>query len=198
MTVDQHTLMKFWSHSPVGMALVEIDGRFRRVNPYFEVLTGYSSVELEKMRWQDITLQSDIDADAAMVAEVVEGERDSYSMDKCYIRKPPKNGIQPVALTVYPMFCSDDPKKVDCLLAIVKGKEPKAVVDADHHTVRVTTQDGMVRIGLDKKTIALVVGLAATIIGWVATVQYAVKRIDAQEAQLKVLTDSLIKEGTKR
>lgn len=193
--------MKFWNHSPVGMALVEVDGKFRRVNPYFEVLTGYASAELESLRWQDITLQSDVEADAAMVGEILTGERDCYTMDKTYIRKPPKNGLQPVRLSVYPMYKSGEvpsQDNVDCLLAIVNSKEPKAVVDADAHSVKVTAPEGVVRIGLDKKMLLLVVGLLATVIGWLATVQYAVKRIDAQEDQLKVLMDSIIKEGAKK
>lgn len=198
MAIDQHTLMKFWTHSPVGMALVEASGQFRRVNPHFEEITGYSAYELERMRWQDITLQSDVDADAAMVAEVIAGHRESYSMDKTYIRKPPKNGLQPINLTVYPLYKSGA-EEIDCLLVIAKPKEPKAVIDEGHNgSVSVTAKEGEIHIGWDKKSLALIIAIATSLVGWGATVAYAVKRVDSLEKSVRFFEQEIIKNSVKK
>jgi two-component system, cell cycle sensor histidine kinase and response regulator CckA len=85
-------------YSGIGMALIDLDGRWLKVNKSVCELVGYDEDELLALRFQDITHPSDLDADLAEVARVLAGEIDSYQMEKRYIRKD--GSIVPVLLTV--------------------------------------------------------------------------------------------------
>jgi diguanylate cyclase (GGDEF)-like protein/PAS domain S-box-containing protein len=72
--------------APIGMATVGLDGRWLRVNAALCELLGYTEDELMSLTFQDITHPDDLDADLALVAELLAGKRTSYQMDKRYRR----------------------------------------------------------------------------------------------------------------
>jgi len=74
-------------HAPNGMALVELDGRFREVNPALCALVGYPEQELVGQTFQRITHPDDLDADLANVDRLLHGADDSYTMEKRYLAK---------------------------------------------------------------------------------------------------------------
>jgi PAS domain S-box-containing protein len=74
-------------HAPIGMALLAPDGRFVRVNQRLCEIVGYSSGELEKLRFQDITHPDDVGQDVAALDALLRGEIRRYSRSKRYIRK---------------------------------------------------------------------------------------------------------------
>ena len=71
----------------VGVAHVNPDGRFLRVNDKLSAITGYSKEELLKLTFQAITHPDDIGNDVAQGDKMKTGELDTYSMEKRYIRK---------------------------------------------------------------------------------------------------------------
>jgi len=73
--------------APIGMALVALDGRFARVNRALCELTGYSSDELTKLTFPDITHPDDLNSDIALARRLVGGEIPRYHVEKRYIRK---------------------------------------------------------------------------------------------------------------
>jgi PAS domain S-box-containing protein len=85
-------------YSAIGMALVDLDGRWLRVNKSVCELVGYSESELLSLSFQDITHPSDLDADLALLTKLIAGEIDSYDMEKRYIRK--NGSIVPALLSV--------------------------------------------------------------------------------------------------
>lgn len=76
-----------FENAAVGMALVGTDGAWLRVNQTVCDIVGYTPDELLKLTFQDITHPDDLNLDLGLLQETVEGERDSYSMDKRYFRK---------------------------------------------------------------------------------------------------------------
>ncbi len=74
-------------HSPVGMAIVELDGRWRETNSALRSFLGYSAEELGELSFQDITFPEDLDTDLAHVQKLIAGEIASYQIEKRYIRK---------------------------------------------------------------------------------------------------------------
>ncbi|MCV7174181.1 EAL domain-containing protein [Mycolicibacterium sphagni] len=73
------------AHSPIGMAVVGLDGTFLRTNRALRAMLGYSKWELAELTFQEITHPDDLDADVALLTECLEGRRRSYRMDKRYI-----------------------------------------------------------------------------------------------------------------
>lgn len=73
------------AHSPIGMAVVGLDGTFLRTNRALRRMLGYSKRDLESRSFQDITHPDDLDADIALLNECIEGRRTSYRMNKRYI-----------------------------------------------------------------------------------------------------------------
>ena len=74
-------------HSPIGMALVGIDGRLLEVNPVLSQISGYTEAELLARDFQSISHPDDLAADLAFLGELLERRRESYQMEKRYIHK---------------------------------------------------------------------------------------------------------------
>lgn len=76
-----------FDEAAIGMALVRKDGSFSRANAALCRLLGYAENELMEMRFQQLTHPDDLEKDLALLGEVVAGGRQSYQMEKRYIRK---------------------------------------------------------------------------------------------------------------
>ena len=73
--------------APLGIAVVDADGRYVHVNPALERLLGYSEAELRTMRFSDVTHPADVALTAEPFGEMMKGARDRFHVEKRYIRK---------------------------------------------------------------------------------------------------------------
>ena len=73
------------AHSPIGMAVVGLDGSFLRTNRALRAMLGYSRRAMSQMTFQDITHPDDLDLDLSLVNECLDGRRRSYRIDKRYL-----------------------------------------------------------------------------------------------------------------
>ena len=105
-----------FENAAVGMAQVGPDGSFLRVNQCFCVITGYSSDELLRKHFQDITHPDDLGPDIVQLKLALQGKIDSYSLEKRYLRKD--GSIVWVKLTVGVTRKQDGP--VDYLIAVAE------------------------------------------------------------------------------
>jgi len=76
-----------FEQSSIGMALVDLDGRFVRVNRALEQMMGYTSDELMRMALDAITHPQDLDRDLQLMHQLQSGQIRSYTMEKRYQRK---------------------------------------------------------------------------------------------------------------
>jgi PAS domain S-box-containing protein len=76
-----------FDNAPIGMALVDPDGRWLRVNPALCALLGYAEEELRALSFQDVTHPDDLALDEALVARTLAGEIPGYRLDKRYRRR---------------------------------------------------------------------------------------------------------------
>lgn len=75
-----------FEQAAVGIAHVGLDGRWLRVNQRLCEMLGRTSAQLHRLTFADITHAADLQADLALVDELLRGQRQSYSMQKRYVR----------------------------------------------------------------------------------------------------------------
>lgn len=87
-----------FEQAAVGIAMVGPDGRWIEVNRRLADIAGYSLEEMYELTFQDITHPEDLERDLNELKRLNEGEIDSYSMEKRYVRKD--GSIKWINLTV--------------------------------------------------------------------------------------------------
>ena len=76
-----------FENAAVGIAHVDVSGRFLRVNEKLCDILGYTREELLALKFQDVTFPDDLNADLEQLAPLLRGELPSFSRDKRYLRK---------------------------------------------------------------------------------------------------------------
>ncbi len=73
--------------SSIGVAIVATDGRWLQVNRALCQILGYSEQELLALSFQDITHPEDLAADLERARQMLDGEIQTYQMEKRYVHK---------------------------------------------------------------------------------------------------------------
>ncbi|WP_260741304.1 PAS domain S-box protein [Tunturiibacter lichenicola] len=76
-----------FENSAVGVALTDMDGRFLATNHVYQTMLGYTEEELRTLQFLDITHEDYRKANWALIAELVEGKRRQFQIEKKYKRK---------------------------------------------------------------------------------------------------------------
>jgi PAS domain S-box-containing protein len=72
---------------PLGMAIVSLDYHFLKANIMLCQMLGYSSAELKKLTFADLTHPDDLDQDLHLVQQLYAGEIPYYKLQKRYLTK---------------------------------------------------------------------------------------------------------------
>ncbi|MGE5564482.1 MAG: PAS domain S-box protein, partial [Bacillota bacterium] len=86
----QERLAVTYENVLAGIAEVDAEGWFTRVNEAFVTITGYSRDELLQMSFFDMTHPDDLQEEKTRYAAQVRGEYDHYRVEKRYVRKDGK------------------------------------------------------------------------------------------------------------
>ena len=84
---EERRFQNAFEFAAIGMALVAPDGRWIRVNRSLCSLMGYPEDELLRKTFQDITHPDDLEADLALVHQMLTKEIRTYRREKRYIHK---------------------------------------------------------------------------------------------------------------
>lgn len=76
-----------FQHTAIGMAIVDLDGRFLKVNGSLCRIVGYREEELLATDFQSITHPDDLESDVRFALQLLAGEIDHYDMEKRYVHK---------------------------------------------------------------------------------------------------------------
>jgi PAS domain S-box-containing protein len=87
LRVSEEAFRGNFENAAIGMALLDLDGKWLEVNHSLCTILGYTEDELIKLTFQDITHPEDLEADLHLVQELIEGKRSYYHMEKRYIGK---------------------------------------------------------------------------------------------------------------
>lgn len=71
----------------IGVAVLKPDGRFVEFNDAFGELCGYDATELRALNSLDLTHPEDRDAMSALLADLLNGSRSDFVIEKRYLRK---------------------------------------------------------------------------------------------------------------
>jgi two-component system phosphate regulon sensor histidine kinase PhoR len=74
-----------FDRAPIGMALQTLDGRFVAVNEELCRISGYDAASVTGKTLRDVTHPDDYEQDRALIAEMIAGQRDSYTVEKRHI-----------------------------------------------------------------------------------------------------------------
>jgi urea ABC transporter urea binding protein len=87
LTDSEDRFRAVFEHSAIGMGVNRADGSLIESNPAVEAILGYTTEELRALHFTQYTHPDDLDADLALLEELLAGQRDSYQLEKRYIRK---------------------------------------------------------------------------------------------------------------
>ena len=78
---------KTFENAPIGIAVIDPDGKFINTNPALQEMTGYGADELLKMSIAGIGHPEDVAIDQPLFDELVTGERDHFTIRKRFLRQ---------------------------------------------------------------------------------------------------------------
>jgi diguanylate cyclase (GGDEF)-like protein/PAS domain S-box-containing protein len=74
-----------FDHAPIGVALVDLDGRILKGNAAFASLVGLPLTRVAGRHFKDFTHPDDLEADLTLFENVLEGSSDGYTIEKRYV-----------------------------------------------------------------------------------------------------------------
>src|ERR1700757_1962924 len=76
-----------FENSAIGVALTDLNGRFLATNHVYQTMVGYTAEELRALCFLDVTHEDYREANWALIAELLEGKRRQFQIEKKYRRK---------------------------------------------------------------------------------------------------------------
>jgi len=76
-----------FENSAIGVALTDLNGHFLATNPVYQKMVGYDEEELRALSFLDITQEEYREANWRLIAELLEGKRQQFQIEKQYRRK---------------------------------------------------------------------------------------------------------------
>ena len=92
LRISEERFRRTFAAATVGIVSASLDGHLLSVNPAFCQMLGYSEAELLALDVYTVTHPDDREPNRVLVQELVEGQRDSFVIEKRYLKK--QSGIQ--------------------------------------------------------------------------------------------------------
>lgn len=77
----------FFEEAPIGISVVDLNGRFVKMNKTYCEMLGYPEQELSQLTFADITHPEDVEKDWRYIDQIFKGELARYQLEKRYIKK---------------------------------------------------------------------------------------------------------------
>jgi PAS domain S-box-containing protein len=84
---SRENFQRYFNMSTVGMCVISPDRRWIEANGRLRQMLGYSAEELDNLTWSELTHSDDLNVDLMLFNQVLDNQRDSYQLDKRFIRK---------------------------------------------------------------------------------------------------------------
>jgi PAS domain S-box-containing protein len=84
---SEEQFRRVFDEAPIGMTLAALDDCYMRVNQSFCTMLGYTKSEAMALTFKDITHPAELELEMPCMAQIINGEIDSFDLEKRYIRK---------------------------------------------------------------------------------------------------------------
>ncbi len=78
---------RVFENSAIGIALTDLEGRFLSANAAYQGILGYTEEELQALTFLAVTHEDDREGNQALVAQLLDGSRQQFQLEKRYRRK---------------------------------------------------------------------------------------------------------------
>ncbi|EOQ95195.1 PAS domain S-box protein [Leptospira wolbachii serovar Codice str. CDC] len=124
LRISEDAFRENFDNSAIGMALLDGNGRWLKVNKRVCDIIGYTELELMQLTFQDITHPDDLNVDLTYLEELVAEKRKFYQMEKRYFHK---NGNLVYAILAVSMVKNEEGKVLYFISQIIDITEWKLV-----------------------------------------------------------------------
>ncbi len=84
---SEERFRKFFEQAPIGISVIDLNGRFLQANKTYCQMLGYSEQELCQLTFAQITHPEDVEADIRYIQRLFTGEISSHQIEKRYLTK---------------------------------------------------------------------------------------------------------------
>lgn len=134
---DEALYHSIFTQAPIGIAIVNDKSFVRQsefghtnINTMFEKILGWTSQELERKKWTEITFPEDLQADLEKFEQFKNGEINGYSLEKRFIK--PDGSVVWTDMEVSPLLGESGSVHLCLLEDISKRKETeKALIESE-------------------------------------------------------------------
>ncbi|MFQ3612804.1 MAG: PAS domain S-box protein [Cyanobacteriota bacterium] len=84
---SQNLFRAMFRQAAIGIGVADTQGRLIAHNEAYVSMLGYTSEELNQLTFMDLTHPDDLEKDITLNQELLEGKRDSFRIEKRYVRK---------------------------------------------------------------------------------------------------------------
>ena len=82
LRATEQLFRRAFDDAPIGMALIDLEGRWLRLNPALTQMLGRDEDELRATRLEDLGHPADRDLDRPLIADLLAGRRRAYAVEK--------------------------------------------------------------------------------------------------------------------
>ena len=186
---NEERLRGMFNQAAVGIAVADLDGRFRDMNAKFTEIVGHSAEELQQATFADITHPDDLPATLTAVRELLAGSRPSCALEKRYVRK---DGSEIWSLTTVTLLrdAAGEPQQFLAVIEdITQRKGMEVALREETRTLELLNESGrMVASTLDLQALLQKVTDAATQLSGAAFGAFFYNTTDANGDSLLLYT----------
>lgn len=84
---NQETFQRYFNMGTVGMGVIAPNMKWLETNDRLRQMLGYTDEELKQLTWTEMTHADDLDTNLLLFNQILDNQRDSYELDKRYLRK---------------------------------------------------------------------------------------------------------------
>jgi PAS domain S-box-containing protein len=145
--VSPEQLRPFFQSQLIGMAITSPEKGWLQVNDTLCEILGYSSAELLRMNWAELTYPEDLNANVALFERMMSGEIDAYSLEKRFVRKDGR--IVPTRLSIQCVRRAD--RSFDCALVLVEDISERKQLEAESLAMKALLRERNVLLQASQK-----------------------------------------------